>query len=154
MGLATIVSFTFPCQAKVTLENLKTEPLDNYGADIAPSSQWATNNPIPNSSTENQLERRWYNHPFSNGATYRNNYGHEIVINASGGRRGGGNPGNRCQITIRVNGKYIADSRSNSDRGAKSCFVSANVPKDATYQISSDPYGAGGNYHTTVTIYK
>ncbi|ELV7517766.1 hypothetical protein QMU85_002772, partial [Photobacterium damselae] len=34
-----------------TLDNLKTEPLDNYGASLAPSSQWTTNNPIPNSSS-------------------------------------------------------------------------------------------------------
>ncbi|ELV7517188.1 hypothetical protein QMU85_002185 [Photobacterium damselae] len=55
LGLAIIVGFTFPCQAKVTLENLKTEPLDNYGADIAPSSQWATNNPIPNNGSSSEL---------------------------------------------------------------------------------------------------
>ncbi|ELV7518847.1 hypothetical protein QMU85_003914 [Photobacterium damselae] len=143
------------CAANITFDSLKLETTINV-SNIPSNSNWQTNNPIPNSSSGNGPDRHWYNHPFSNGRTYHNNYGHEIVINAWGGSRysNGGDASNRCNIQIFVDGQLLADTRDNNHNLAKSCFASANVPRGGSYIIRSNPWDTWGNYRTAVKVFR
>ncbi|MGR5465142.1 hypothetical protein ACPV5G_19660 [Photobacterium damselae] len=145
--------------AQMTMDDVNRN-LDTYDRYVPPQSEmdqrWNDFNDIPFGTTDGQPDRHWYNHPFSNGRTYRNNYGHEIVINAWGGSRysNGGDASNRCNIRIVVDGQLLADTRDNNHNLAKSCFASANIPKGASYSISSDPWDTWGDYRTAVKVFR
>lgn len=115
--------------------------------------RWRDYNP-PAHTSSGQLERKWYWHPYSNGATYHNNYDHEIVINASGGTKSssGKDPSNRCHISITVNGDSVADVRNNNHNLGKSCFATATIPKGARYSISSSPWDTWGDSRMSVRV--
>ncbi|MGR5187007.1 hypothetical protein ACPV3S_15840 [Photobacterium damselae] len=145
--------------AQMTLEDVNRN-LEVFN-DPAPSQQemdrqWSLYNKPARSTDNGQPDRHWYDHPFSNGRTYHNNYGHEIVISARGGSRlsDGRDESNRCHIQIVVDGQLLVDTRDNNHNLAKSCFASANIPKGASYRISSNPWQTWGKYRTTVKVFR
>lgn len=145
--------------AQMTMADVNRN-LDTYDRYVPPQSEmdqrWDRYNRVPESTTDGQPDRHWYNHPFSNGRTYHNNYGHEIVISARGGSRlsDGRDESNRCHIQIVVDGQLLVDTRDNNHNLAKSCFASANIPKGASYSISSNPWQTWGKYRTTVKVFR
>lgn len=117
--------------------------------------QWNDYNQPPEEDANNS-NRKWYSQAFVQGRSYTNNYSHEIVVNARGGSRSNGNPydnqNNRCQLSIIVDGHIVASSANNNNQFAKECFVTASVPVNSRYQITSNPWQSSGSYSTSVNI--
>lgn len=110
-----------------------------------------------NDLSSSDIKRQWHYQGFSNGHTFANNYGHEIIINVRGGNKmhpnnPNHNQNNRCQLTIAVNGSTVASAVNNNDQWGKECFVTATVPHGANYQITSNPWNTVGSpsVHTSV----
>ncbi|ELV7517187.1 hypothetical protein QMU85_002184 [Photobacterium damselae] len=126
LGLAIIVGFTFPCQAKVTLDNLKTEPLDNYGASLAPSSQWATNNPIPNSSLipPSSAKKNYWRTTLSYGnyEQLKNSTDWICALAGFSSDTSGGGSNDELQVSVYVAGNSWF-ARANQGRGRVSASV-------------------------------
>ena len=143
--------------AKVTLEDVYRDSREMANAVQGVSeadalADWKHNGGLPNKDGN----REWHSQTFVNARSYKNNYGHEIVVNAQGGNRSNGNPyddqNNRCHLSIAVDGKIVAESINNNDHWNKNCFVTANVPANSRYQITSTPWHSTGKYITSVHI--
>lgn len=153
--ISVISSATF---AQMTLEDVNRN-LDAYDRYVPPQSEmdqrWRDFNAVSDESGSGD-KRKWYSQAFVQGRSYTNNYSHEIVVNARGGSRNNGNPydnqNNRCQLSIIVDGHIVASSANSNNQFTKECFVTANVPVNSRYQITSNPWQSTGSYSTSVNV--